>query len=373
MAATSPPRSGWSSSGARSSASTTQFFLNMEIERYTLATGETALTGFNRFWQHWGLVFAVTGLLRQPVAGLGDELGDLPTLHVRRQADADRDRHRCSSIGAVADPGAGRLRRARAAACSSRSRRSSSLIVIASCSRSRADAWRALPQVVTGVGSFPSELGFALLLGALAFAGAGGGQNLCQSNWIRDKGFGMGRYVPRLVSPVTGEQEAAPTATGYIFEPTPANMARWQRWWSFANIEQALTFVLDHVRDDLLHLDAGATRRSSADAGPAEQHRLPPDRGRAAAERSSARWFGVLFWVIGAFSLFAAAMGIVDYTSRLAADVLKTTYLRTSTRPRAGSTSGWSGAWSRSACVDPAGRLRPAAGAAGDLGVHRRA
>jgi tryptophan-rich sensory protein len=38
---------------------------------------------------------------------------------------------------------------------------------------------------------------------------------------------------------------------------------------------------------------------------------------------------GPLFWSIGAFSLFAASMGIVDYTSRLAADVLKTTY-----RPR---------------------------------------
>lgn len=32
----------------------TQFFLNMEIERYTLATGETVLTGFSRFWRHWG-------------------------------------------------------------------------------------------------------------------------------------------------------------------------------------------------------------------------------------------------------------------------------------------------------------------------------
>ena len=37
----------------------TQFFINMEIERYTLATGETALTGFNRLWKHWGLVFAL--------------------------------------------------------------------------------------------------------------------------------------------------------------------------------------------------------------------------------------------------------------------------------------------------------------------------
>ena len=28
----------------------TQWFINMEIERYTLATGETALTGFTRLW-----------------------------------------------------------------------------------------------------------------------------------------------------------------------------------------------------------------------------------------------------------------------------------------------------------------------------------
>src|SRR5688572_6966203 len=37
----------------------TQWFLNMEIERYTLATGETALTGFSRFGKHWGLVFVL--------------------------------------------------------------------------------------------------------------------------------------------------------------------------------------------------------------------------------------------------------------------------------------------------------------------------
>jgi predicted lysophospholipase L1 biosynthesis ABC-type transport system permease subunit len=41
-------------------------------------------------------------------------------------------------------------------------------------------------------------------------------------------------------------------------------------------------------------------------------------------------WFGPLFWGIGAFSLFAASMGIVDYTSRIAADVLKVNYLRDS-------------------------------------------
>jgi uncharacterized protein YhhL (DUF1145 family) len=49
--------------------------------------------------------------------------------------------------------------------------------------------------------------------------------------------------------------------------------------------------------------------------------------GQVLAERVGP-WFQYLFWVIGAFSLFAAALGIVDYTSRLAADVIKTSYAR---------------------------------------------
>src|SRR6195952_3266601 len=40
----------------------TQFFINMEIERYTLATGETVLTGFSRLGRHWGLVFALLAI-----------------------------------------------------------------------------------------------------------------------------------------------------------------------------------------------------------------------------------------------------------------------------------------------------------------------
>jgi hypothetical protein len=40
-----------------------QYFLNMEIERYTLATGETAVTGFSRFWKPWGIVFVLGAIL----------------------------------------------------------------------------------------------------------------------------------------------------------------------------------------------------------------------------------------------------------------------------------------------------------------------
>jgi hypothetical protein len=191
-----------------------------------------------------------------------------------------------------------------------------------------ADSWQALPGGFSTGARMPTELGFALLMGAAAFAGAGGGQNLCQSNWIRDKGFGMGRYVPRLVSPVTGVEEAAPVATSFMFEATPANMASWRRWWRFANVEQALTFVLVTIATICLtSMLAHSTLFGTPDLPNNVNFLL---REGQQLQSVVAPWFGVLFWAVGSFSLFASAMGIVDYTSRLAADVMKHTYLRQS-------------------------------------------
>jgi len=61
----------------------TQFFLNMEIERYTLATGETALPG-SIGSEALGLGAGGHGVLREPVAGVGHERGHARELHRRR-------------------------------------------------------------------------------------------------------------------------------------------------------------------------------------------------------------------------------------------------------------------------------------------------
>jgi hypothetical protein len=199
------------------------------------------------------------------------------------------------------------------------------LIIVASLFAISADAWADAPQIVTNPGIPSEELGFALLLGAMAFAGAGGGQNLCQSNWIRDKRFGMGAYVPRIVSPVTGHPEAAPS-TGFVFEPTPENLGRWRRWWRFANIEQLTTFVsISFLCILFTSLLAYAT--VFGEEGLASDISFLQVEGNALNDTVGG-WFGTFFWIIGAFSLFAAALGIVDYTSRLGADVLKTAYLK---------------------------------------------
>ncbi len=49
-------------------------------------------------------------------------------------------------------------------------------------------------------------------------------------------------------------------------------------------------------------------------------------------KHSVGAWFGTLFWLIGAIALFAAALGIIDYVSRLVADVLLVGYLKDSPR-----------------------------------------
>ncbi len=299
----------------------TQYYLNMEIERYTLATGETALTGFSRFGRHWGLFFAALTYFANLWPGWVTSSATLVTYLFGGEPS-------WIAIGMLVAIGLiltlapvvyvalERAQMLKVAAVGL-------LFVVAVIFAIGADAWADLPQVVTRPKLPAAELGFALLLGALAFAGAGGGQNLVQSNWIRDKGFGMGEYVPRLVSPITREPEAVPS-TGFVFEPTERNLSRWRGWWRFASIEQLTTFVLITLLTILL-TSLLAYSTVFGREGLASDISFIQTEGEVLAERVGS-WFQYFFWAIGAFSLFASALGIVDYTSRLAADVIKTTY-----------------------------------------------
>ena len=298
----------------------TQYFLNMEIERYTLATGETILTGFSRLWRHWGLVFAILAYFANiwPAWATSSATlitymfgGSVAVIAVIILVVVGL----ILTLAPVVYTALERAQMLKVAALLL-------LIVIGSIFAIGA-AWRDVPQIVTQPRFPAGELGFAVLMGALAFAGAGGGQNLCQSNWIRDKGFGMGHYVPKIVSPVTGEVEAR-GRVGYVFTPTEENMARWRAWWRFAGREQLWTFVLiSFLSIVFMSLLAYATVFGTE--GLQNNISFLRTEGEVLTERVGS-WFGYFFWAIGAISLFAAALGIVDYTSRLAADVLKTAY-----------------------------------------------
>ena len=301
----------------------TQYFLNMEIERYTLATGETALTGFSRYWRHWGLVFALLTYFANLWPGWATSSATLVTYLFggNRTWIAIGMLVTIGLILTLAPVVYVALERAQMLKVAA----VLTLFVVGAIFAVGAAAWSDVPQIVTQPRIPVDELGWALLLGALAFAGAGGGQNLVQSNWIRDKGFGMGEYVPRLVSPITGQPEAAPSS-GYVFEPTPENLRRWRGWWKFANTEQLTTFVLITFLT-ILFTSLLAYSTVFGREGLENGIGFLEVEGQVLGDRVGS-WFQYFFWAIGAFSLFAAALGIVDYTSRLAADVVKTSYAR---------------------------------------------
>jgi hypothetical protein len=76
------------------------------------------------------------------------------------------------------------------------------------------------------------------LIGALAAtAGSGGIGNLTVTNWIRDKGFGMGSKVGAIPSAVGGHAIQL-SHVGTIFPAAGTNLARWRDWMRYVHVDQ---------------------------------------------------------------------------------------------------------------------------------------
>ena len=190
-----------------------QYFLNMEIERYTLATGETAVTGFSRFWKPWGIVFVLGAILPNAFPGWAASAATSLTYLFGLSEST------VPWIVTVLLLSIGLAITVSPVVYTTIERVEMVLVVIilaflllAIVVATDLSAWTGIvTEAPQGIANFPryvNEIGIATILGAIAFAG--GANNLCQSNYIRDKGMGMGLHIPRIVSPITGEEEARP-------------------------------------------------------------------------------------------------------------------------------------------------------------------
>lgn len=300
-----------------------QYFLNMEIERYALATGETAITGFNRLGRHWGLVMLLMVIVTMVWPGWAATSATLLTY----LTGGDRTVIAIGMLLAAAailslSPIVYRaLERTLALKVVAVGLLFGGIILFVIPFDAAVEAGRAAVSPVLPV----EALGWAVILGALSFAGMGGVGNLCLSNWIRDKGFGMGAHAPRIVSPLLGQPVAAP-GTGWRFEIDEQSMGRWKGWWRLANIEQASTFVAISILTIAVTSLIAFVLLSG-------QPSLPDDIGflRVEGEILAQRigpWFGGLFWAVGAFAMFGTQVAAFDIVARVSADVVHTGYGR---------------------------------------------
>ncbi|MFM8283803.1 MAG: Nramp family divalent metal transporter [Planctomycetaceae bacterium] len=81
------------------------------------------------------------------------------------------------------------------------------------------------------------------LIGAFAgYAGGGGLSNSTYSNYVRDKGWGMGSRVGAIPS-LVGGRTITLSHLGKVFPATPANLRRWRAWWNYVLADQLLVWM----------------------------------------------------------------------------------------------------------------------------------
>ncbi|CAN5115199.1 hypothetical protein BH20ACT5_BH20ACT5_25240 [soil metagenome] len=303
----------------------TQFFINMEIERYTLATGETAITGFTRLWKPWGIAFMVMAIFSWAWPGWASGASTALTFVLGTGTDAVP----YMTIAALVAIG---LALTASPVVYQTVEKMQSLfvavilvfLVFAVILGITAEAWVDLGKGFASFGRIPAEIPVATLLGALAFAGAGGTLNLVQSNWIRDKGMAMGVYAPKIVSPLTGKEEAA-AGTGFLFPQDEDNLRRWGGWWKVANREHFWTFgFIGGISIVLLSLLTYSTLQGEEVAN---DFTFIQREGEVLQE-VVAPWFGTFFWLTGVVVLLSTNLGVLDHVGRLSADVLRVGFLR---------------------------------------------
>jgi hypothetical protein len=81
------------------------------------------------------------------------------------------------------------------------------------------------------------------LLGAFAgYAGGGGLSNATYSNFVRDKGWGMGSQVGAIASAVGGRNVTL-SHLGKVFAINDENLRRWKGWWKYIITDQAFIWA----------------------------------------------------------------------------------------------------------------------------------
>lgn len=93
-------------------------------------------------------------------------------------------------------------------------------------------------------GGWPSaSLANIAVLGAFAgYAGGGGLGNSLYSNFVRDKGWGMGRRVGAIPSAVGGKNVSL-SHLGTVFPVSPENLRKWSGWWKYIFIDQVFIWA----------------------------------------------------------------------------------------------------------------------------------
>ena len=302
---------------------TFQFFINMEIERYSLVTGESIFVGLTRKFGRlapiwfilttlipwmWPGIMAASATVFAKAAGLPYSsltgiflllvLGGIYSLGSVVYKTQESFQKTIILVGVPFTIGLA--------------------IYFAT-----ANDWLTLVRGVAGFGEgfrfIPKGLPFATFLAALAYAGAGGNLNLAQSLYVKEKGYGMGAFSGRITNILKGIKENV-ALEGTTFETTKENMLRFKTWWKRINIEHGLVFWLTGAFT-MLMLSLLAFTTVYGNPGVETSINFVIGEATAIAQKTSP-YFGRFFLVMVGIMLFGTQFSVYGSNSRIAAENL---------------------------------------------------
>lgn len=298
---------------------TLQFFVNMEIERYALARGESVFVGFAKklrilpYWfilstffaWIWPGIIATSARLFAGVFGISNVnllgiillvlIGIILTLGPVLYKTVERFALILISVGVP-------------------------VILLLTLFIAKSTDYKDLLSGLTGfMQGLPTGLPIATFLAAFAFAGAGGNLNLAQSFYIKEKGYGMGKFGGKITSILTGKKQDL-KIEGQVFEKNSDNLSKFKKWWILVNWEHFLVFWLGGVVSILmLSLLAYATTANLTTPGAGIEFMIYESIQVA---KYTAPFLGIFFLLIAAVMLFNTQLTVLDATSRIMAENL---------------------------------------------------
>jgi hypothetical protein len=174
------------------------------------------------------------------------------------------------------------------------------------------------------------EMGNIAVLGAFAgYAGGGGLANSTYSNYVRDKGWGMGQQVGAIASAVGG-RDITLSHLGKVFLINPENLRKWRGWWNYILTDQIIVWApgcfMGMALPALLSLQFASHSDLYNQSGKLEwaQAMITADGIRHAPQFGAA--MGGMLWLItlavGLTVLLPSQMSIVEDFSRRWTDII---------------------------------------------------
>lgn len=302
---------------------TFQFFINMEIERYTLINGESVFVGLARklkiFSPIWFILSTIIpwmwpGIILSSATILSTSLGwnraHLVAIMMLIIIGL------ILSIGKVVYKTQEHLQKWLIFL-------GVPFIMILTFYLSKETDWQSLANGLVGKGDgfwwIPGGLSIMTFLGAFAYSGAGGNLNLAQSFYIREKDYGMGKYGGKITSLLRQKTSEFPLE-GKTFLVNKENLKTFKDWWKKINLEHALVFWLTGaVTIILLSLLSFAT----------VYHRTGEMTGINFLFEEAVSigilikpLIGRLFLMVVSLMLFSTQMSVLDATSRITSENL---------------------------------------------------